>query len=84
MIKWDLSLECKNGSISTNQSMWYTTLTNWRTVIKWLSQQMWKKHFTNLNIYLWLKTQQTGYRGNIPQQIMAIYDKPTAKITLDG
>ena len=26
----DVSQECKDGSISANQSMWYTTLTNWR------------------------------------------------------
>ena len=28
LIKWDLSQGCKDFSISTNQSMWYTTLTN--------------------------------------------------------
>ena len=33
MIKWDLSQVCENGSISTNQSMSYTTLTNLRMKI---------------------------------------------------
>ena len=30
MTKWALSQECKDSLISTNQSMWYTTLTNWK------------------------------------------------------
>ena len=38
MIKWDLSQVCENGSISTNQSMSYTTLTNLRMKILWSSQ----------------------------------------------
>ena len=29
---------CKNGSISGNQSMWYSTLTKWRIKIIWPSQ----------------------------------------------
>ena len=31
MIKQDLSQECKDYSISANQSIWYTTWTNWRS-----------------------------------------------------
>ena len=30
MNEWDSSWECKYFSISTNQSMWYTSSTNWR------------------------------------------------------
>ena len=30
IIEWDLSQKCMYSSISANQSMWYTTLTNWR------------------------------------------------------
>ena len=30
MIRWDLSQGYKDFSISANQSVWYTTLTNWR------------------------------------------------------
>ena len=30
MIKWALSQGCKDSSIFANQSMWYTTLTNWK------------------------------------------------------
>ena len=29
-IKWDLSQGCKDFSISSDQSMWYTILTSWR------------------------------------------------------
>ena len=42
MIKWDLFQRCKNGSTSANQSMWYTTWTEWRLKITWSSQQMQK------------------------------------------
>ena len=38
MIKWDLFNEQKVGIISTNQSMWYITLTNWRLKTIWSSQ----------------------------------------------
>jgi hypothetical protein len=31
MIKWNLSLRCKDGSTYTNQYIWYTTLTAWKT-----------------------------------------------------
>ena len=30
LIKWDLSQECQNSSLYTNQPMWPTTLTNGR------------------------------------------------------
>ena len=30
MKKWDLSQGCKDSSIYTNQSIWYTILTNWK------------------------------------------------------
>ena len=33
MIEWDLFQGCKDGSISTNQSTWYTTLTKQRLKI---------------------------------------------------
>ena len=34
MIKWDISLGCKDGSIS-KKAMWYTTLTKWKIKIWW-------------------------------------------------
>ena len=38
MTKWALSQECKDSLISENQSMYYTTLTNWKLKTIWLSQ----------------------------------------------
>ena len=38
MIEWDSSQACKDFSTSTNQSMWYTTSTNWRIKTTWSSQ----------------------------------------------
>ena len=38
MTKWALSQECKDSLISANQSMWYTTLTNWKIKTIWLSR----------------------------------------------
>ena len=35
MTKWALSQECKDSLISANQSMWYTTLTNWKNWCFW-------------------------------------------------
>lgn len=31
-----------------------------------------------------IKTQQNGYKGNIPQHMQAIYDKLTANVMLSG
>ena len=36
--KWALSQGSKDSSIFANQSMWYTTLTNWKIKTIWLSQ----------------------------------------------
>ena len=67
MIKLDLYHECKEVSISTNQYMWYTTWTNWRIKIMWSSQKM-QKHFWQNATFIYNKgSQQSGYRGNIPQ-----------------
>ena len=35
--KWSLSQGCKYSSIFTNQTMWYSTLTNWDIKTIWLS-----------------------------------------------
>ena len=40
----------------TNQSMWYTTLTNWKIKTMWLSQQMQRKPLIKLNTHLWSNT----------------------------
>ena len=85
MIKWALSQGCKDSSIFTNQSMWYTTLTNWKIKTIWLSQQMQRKPLTKFNIHLWLKTlQKAGIEETYLNIIKAIYDKLTANIILNG
>ena len=43
-----------------------------------------EKAFDKFQHRFMIKTQQIGYRGNIPQQIKAIYDKLTANIILNG
>ena len=36
--KWGLSQRCKDSSIYTSQSMWYTILINWKIKSIWLPQ----------------------------------------------
>ena len=62
--EWDLSQVCKDFSVPTNQSKWYTTFTNWRIKTIWSSQWMQKKVLMTFNIDLWLKTlQKLGIQG---------------------
>ena len=49
---WDLSQGCKDFSISTNQSVWYTTLTNWRIKMIWSFQEIQEKLLTKFNTHL--------------------------------
>jgi len=65
MTKWALSHWCKDSSISTNQSTWYTTLTNWKIKPIWLSQQMQRKPLIKFNIHLWRKPSTKRHRRNI-------------------
>ena len=68
MTKWALSQGCKDSSIFTNQSMWYTTLTNWKIKAIWLSQSMQRKPLRKFNTDLWLKNSpESRHRRNIPQ-----------------
>ena len=85
MIKCDLSQGYKNSSVSTNQSMWYITLRNWRTKTIWSSQNMQKRLLIKFIIHLWLKTlQKLGTEGTYLNIKKAIYDKLTANIILNG
>ena len=67
MNKWGLSQECKDSSKHTNQSMWYTILTNWRRKTIWSSQQMQKKLLTKFNTHLGKNPPESRHRGNLPQ-----------------
>ena len=51
MINWDLSQGSKDSSIYTNQSMWYTPLTNWKMKTIQSSQQMQRMLSTKFNTH---------------------------------
>ena len=64
MIKWDSSQGCKDGSMYTNHSVWYTTLTSCRIKYPMISSQMHKLFFTKFTEDK--NTQQSRCRRNIP------------------
>ena len=69
MIKWDVSQGYRNGSVSTNKSIWYTTLTNWRNK-KFISidiEKVFDKILHPRVIKKKKNSQESEYRGNIPQ-----------------
>ena len=79
--KWALSQGCKDSLVFANQSMWYTTLTNWKIKTIWLSE----KAFDKIQHPFMIKTlQKAGIEGTYINIIKAIYDKPTANIILSG
>ena len=42
MTKWALSQGCKDSSIFTNQSLWYTILTNWKIKTNRCRESLWQ------------------------------------------
>ena len=84
MIKLGLFQGCKDSSIYTNQSMWYTVLANWKIKITWSSQYMQKKPLTKFSTHLRLKLQKMGIEETYLNIVKAVYDKPTANIILSG
>ena len=83
VIKWYLFQGCKDGSISINQSMWYTIikkirnknqnhLNRCRKTFWWNSTSTYGKNF-----------KQNTYRGNVLQHNKDDNDKPTANIVLN-
>ena len=83
MIKWDLSQVCKDFSISTNQPVWYTILTNWRKNHMIISIHA-EKAFDKIQHPFMIKTlQKVGIEGTYLNIIKAIYDKSTANIILN-
>ena len=67
MIKWGLSQECKDSSICTNQSTWYTILTNCRRKNIRSSQQMQKSLRQNSTPIYDKNPPESRHRGNFPQ-----------------
>ena len=84
MTKLDLSQGCKDSLISTNQSIWYTTLTNWKIkkhdYLNRCRESLWENSTSIYNKTL----QEAGIEGTYLNIIKAIYDKPTANIIISG
>ena len=78
MIKWDSFQECKDGSTATNQSMWYTILTKWgiKIYMTYINSIDSEKAFDKIQLSFLIKTQQTWYRGNVPQHNKGLHEKP--------
>ena len=84
MTKWALTQGCKDSSIFSNQSMWYTTLTNWKIkLFDYLNrcrESLWQNS-TSIYDKNPPENENSGTYHNI---IKAIYDKPTANIILNS
>ena len=80
MTKGDLSQEWKNGSVFTNQSMWYNTLTNRNNNLIITSTEE-EIAFDKVHHPFLLKTiNKVAIEGMYLNLIKTIYDKPTANI----
>ena len=78
--KWALSQACKNYSTFTNQSMWYTTLTN-RKIKKHVYLNRCRESLWQNSTSIYHKTlQKAETEGTYLNIIKYIYDKPTATI----
>ena len=82
-VKCDL-LEMQRWFKSTNQSMWYSTLTKWNIKITWSFARCRKRIWQNSTFVYNKNSQQSGYREKYLNIIKAIYNKPLADIALDG
>ena len=82
MIKWRLSQGFENFSVSTNESMWYITLTNWRR--KPYDHFIYaEKAFDKIQQSFLIKTlQKVGIERTYFNIIKVIYNKPTANLIL--
>ena len=75
MINLGLFQGCKDSSIYANQSMWYTTSTNWK--IKPHDLKRHRKSLDNIQHPLMIKPlQKMGIEGTYLNIVKAIYDKP--------
>ena len=88
MIKLGLFQEFKDSSIYTNQSMWYTILTNWKIKQHIIISIDAEKAFDKIKHPFMIKTLQImGIEGtylNIVKTRYMFADKPTANIILIG
>ena len=85
MIQQGLSQGCKNFSIYANQSIWYTILTNWKIKSHMIISEDAEKAFDKIQYLSMIKTsQKIGIKGTYLNITKAIYNKPTARIILNG
>ena len=82
MIKWDSFQECKDIAVSGNQSVWYTTLTNWRVKYMIISIDV-EKTSDKIQYPLVVKALQSEHRRNIPQRNKG-HILPNLNIILNG
>ena len=73
MTKWALPQGCKNSSIYTNQSMWYTILTNWKIKKSHDHLNRCRESFQQNSTLIYNKKKkknspESKHRRNIPQQ----------------
>ena len=67
MTKWALSQGCKDSSIFTNQSMWHTTLTNWKIKNHMIISIDAEKAFDKIQHPFMINSPESRNRRNIPQ-----------------
>ena len=82
MTKWALSQGCKDSSKSTNQSVKYTTLTDWKMKNHMIISIDAEKTFDKIQHPFIIKTlQKAGIEGTYLNIKKAKYDKPAANIS---
>ena len=88
MTKWALPQGCKNSSIYTNQSMWYTILTNWKIKKSHDHLNRCRESFQQNSTPIYNKKKKTlqkvSIEGTYLNKIKTIYDKSKTNIILSG
>ena len=84
MTKWALSQGCKDSLISVKQSMWCTTLTNWKVKLYDYLNRCRDSLWQNSTSIYDKNPPESRQRRNIPQLNKSLYDKPTGNIILSG
>ena len=85
IIKLGLYQECKDSSIYTDQSMWYTILINWKIKNHIIISVDAEKAFDKIQHLFMIKTlQEMGIEGTYLNIVKATHDKPIADIIPNG
>ena len=85
MTKWSLSQECKDFSIFTNQSIWYTILTNLKIKNHIIISIDAEKAFDKIQYPFMIKSlQKVDIEETYLNIVKAIYDKSTENIILNS